>query len=204
MAGVRCYQAFLGGSFDPIHLGHLHALRAVKEARPGDNILLIPARLNPLKERAPHAGDAQRLEMVHRATVDWEWCGVSSVEIDRPGPSYTVDTVEHLLQKGVLAPSPGMIVGDDLLQELPRWHAFPRLLETVVLLVLQRDLQVQAVQRFCDSYPAARVVAIPGDPLRVSSTEIRRGLSERASRDSVAHLLPEAVYEFLCRHDSCY
>lgn len=202
MTDSPSYQAFLGGSFDPFHLGHRHALQALRRARPRDRVLLVPAGLNPLKGEGPRAESSLRLEMVRRGVADLEWCGVTSVEIDRSGPSYTVETLEHLLNQGVLAPRPGMIAGDDLLQDLPRWRAFPRLLELVGFLVLQREHDAGAVRRFCRDWPSARVTAIPAPPLEVSSTEIRRRLADPELRDSAADLLPPEVYECIIQHDA--
>ena len=89
-----------GGTFDPPHIGHLAIAHAALEELPLDRLLFVPARRSPLKERAPVASDADRLAMLEAAIGGEPRFGVSRVELERDGPSYTVETLERLRDQG--------------------------------------------------------------------------------------------------------
>ncbi len=193
MNGGSLFSAFFGGSFDPIHRGHLYIARLVHETTPYQSILFVPNRTNPLKQQEPSADGIHRLEMIKLAIADMPWCAVSSAEVDREEPSYTVDTIELLLREGILQESPGMIIGDDLLEELPRWHDYERLRSLVTPIVLQREKGPVHRQ---NALPEKTLV-IRNRPMEVSSSEVRRRLRRG---EPVRELLPERVYEYIRTH----
>jgi nicotinate-nucleotide adenylyltransferase len=179
----------LGGSFDPIHLGHLLTAQALVERLQLDELRFVPARQQPFKVGRHGASAADRAEMVARAIRGEARFGVERVELEREGPSYTVDTLRTLRAR-----EPGvefvLFVGADAAAELPTWHeagAIPGL-ATVV-----------AFARQGVSAPVGTLVArtIPVPTIDISATEIRRRV---AAGLSVRYWVPEAVAEYIAAH----
>ena len=198
----------LGGSFNPIHLGHLLCARAAAEAAGFGAVRLIVAGRNPLKADHPGVIDADhRVAMCRLAVADPDPTSPNAVrfEVDdretrRDGPSYTVDTAASLASEPAFSGRPvDWLIGADLLPGLPRWHEAPRLLEgsLVRFHVMRRggyaidwDSLPPPVQRLRD-----RVIDVPD--VEISATEIRNRLW--AGRD-IRWLVPPAVEEYLVTH----
>ena len=126
-----------GGSFDPIHLGHLWIGEAAVETLSLDRLLWIPVAQSPLKGRGPIAGDAARLQMLRLALDAADKHVVDDREIRRGSVSYTVDTIEEV---GGENPESELllVVGSDSLSTMRRWHQPEKLLSRVTLAVVQR------------------------------------------------------------------
>jgi nicotinate-nucleotide adenylyltransferase len=127
-----------GGTFNPIHRGHLWAASEVKKRFRLDQIILIPAALPPHKKPGIVAGADDRLEMIQLATADLSGITVSDVELKRPGPSYTIDTVRHF--KHTLADDCRifLIMGLDAVLDIHTWKSYSKLLEQIELIVIAR------------------------------------------------------------------
>ncbi|MGH2498492.1 MAG: nicotinate (nicotinamide) nucleotide adenylyltransferase, partial [Candidatus Limnocylindria bacterium] len=123
-----------GGSFDPPHLGHLAIALAALEAARLDRVLFVPARRSPLKETAPVATEADRLAMLRAAVADEPRFQVSTLELERDAPSYTVETLEALAGEGELF----LILGADAAAERARWRDPARVAALATLLVAPR------------------------------------------------------------------
>jgi nicotinate-nucleotide adenylyltransferase len=126
-----------GGSFDPVHRGHLALARRALERVPLDEIRLVPARLQPLKTAGPRASAGDRVGMIHAAIHGWPGWVLDSREIDRPGPSYTVDTVRALMRE-----RPGdelfLLLGADAARDFPQWREAETLRVLATLVVAPR------------------------------------------------------------------
>ena len=107
-----------GGTLDPVHLGHLAAIQAARERLSLDEVIVVPAGSPRLKARSPEASGAHRLEMARLATAQHPGTAVSDMEIRRPGPTYTVDTLEALAPGRELF----LLVGADALRQIDLWH----------------------------------------------------------------------------------
>ncbi|HVS17783.1 MAG TPA: nicotinate-nucleotide adenylyltransferase, partial [Planctomycetota bacterium] len=120
----------LGGSFDPVHAGHLHVARSAQSARALDRVVFVPARAPPHKPGARLASDAHRLAMLHLAVADEPRFEVATLELERPGPSYTLDTLRALPALLGLAEDARLflLVGGDNLPGLPGWRGFDEIL----------------------------------------------------------------------------
>lgn len=186
--------AFFGGSFDPVHNGHLYVARTVHEQTPFKTILFVPNRANPLKREESAAAPHHRAGMVQEAIRDLDWCSVSLAEIEGPVPSYTARTIAHLIGEGRLVSRPGMIIGDDLLEQLPQWHDAKTLLSRVVLILVRRSREEVDYSRF-DLPPDA--VILQNDPVVLSSTAVRTRL---LAGKPITDLVPECVHEYILRH----
>ena len=174
-----------GGSFDPIHVGHLAIARAALDGAKLDRVLFVPARRSPLKESGPVASAEDRLAMLEAAVRDEPRFAVSRVELDREGPSYTVDTLETLAKDGELY----LIVGSDALSELARWKSPARVRELAKILVARRPGAPDV-----DSSLGAQAFDAPR--LDLSSRELRA----RAGRGlSLRYLVPDEVWRHIER-----
>jgi nicotinate-nucleotide adenylyltransferase len=128
----------LGGTFDPIHLGHLRAAVEIQEGFGLDAIYLIPAAIPPHKQRSDIAAPADRLEMVRRATQGLPELRVSDVELQRQGPSYTIDTICAFRDMQSENVGTYLIVGIDAFLEIDTWKSYQDLLHSVPSIVINR------------------------------------------------------------------
>ena len=192
MTGVA--SGVLGGSFDPVHLGHVAAAEAALRLRRLDRVLLIPAGQAPHK-RALAAPFEDRLSMARLAVRGHPGLEVLDLEGRRPGPSYTVDTLEELRRR-----SPGasfeLLVGADMLLDLPTWHRAGEVVRAAHVVAFGRPGSASEAARraFDAAFGPGRHSWLDFDPLPVSSTEVRRRL---AFGEPVAGLLDPAVEAFL-------
>jgi nicotinate-nucleotide adenylyltransferase len=190
-----------GGSFDPVHLGHLRLAECCWRQARLDRVEFVPASRQPHKPRGPVADDVHRVAMLRLALERPEFC-VSAIEIDRGGVSYTVDTLRALHDK-----LPGaelfFLMGADSLADLPHWRDPQTICELATPLVVRRagmdEPDFNALRPFV---PAARLVEIqdlqvemPETP--ISSSGIRQLI---ASRGEWRTLVPNAVAEYIDRH----
>ena len=172
-----------GGTFDPVHVGHLAIALAALESVPLDRVLFVPARRSPLKDRDPIASAADRVTMLESAIASEPRFALSPVELERDGVSYTVDTLEALRKEGELF----LILGSDALADLARWRAPDRIHELATILVAARPGAPEP-----DPMHGARAFDAPR--LDISSRELRA----RAARGmSLRYLVPDAVWEHI-------
>jgi len=187
----------LGGTFDPVHVGHLALAEAARTAFGLARVLFIPAAVPPHKPGGAVAAAEDRLAMVRRAVDAAPYFAVSEVELERQGPSYTVDTLANLQQR-----HPGaelyFITGADEVLALDTWHDPQRLLQLARFIAATRpgfDLS-RLAQLESRLGPVARGRLLPLEwlELGLSSTDLRRLLSEGRS---VRYLVPERVAEYI-------
>ena len=127
-----------GGTFDPIHWGHLRSVEEVREAFSLDRVLFVPASHPPHKKRLPSASPSERAAMVRLATADNPRFGVSTVELSRPGKSYTIDTVRHFVKRQAGRNSLFFILGLDAFREIGSWKDFREIFPLCHLIVTSR------------------------------------------------------------------
>jgi len=190
----------LGGSFNPIHLGHLVLAEEARGRLGLERVLFVPARVSPHKLGKPLAPAEDRLRMVQLAIADNPAFEASDLELRREGPSYSVDTVQQLREQSGGEWDIHFLIGADTLPELSAWHRVGELADLCKLAVFSRpgesldaldplraalrDDQVAAL--------AARRFEIP--LIGISSTDIRRRAREGRS---IRYLVPEAVRRYL-------
>src|SRR5687768_9638845 len=127
----------MGGSFDPIHLGHLIMAEAAREALNLNLVLFVPTAVQPLKQDCPATAPQHRAAMIELAIEGNSCFRLSRVDLDRPGPSYTVDTL-RLLHEEYAHASFWFVLGADALQSLPRWRDPQGILALTRLAVVRR------------------------------------------------------------------
>lgn len=195
-----------GGSFDPVHLGHLRCAQAVADGDlpPGGfgRVVLIPAAISPLKtgDRAPPAEAGDRLAMC-RLAADEENARlnrllfeVDDLELSRPGPSYTIDTVRALRARGLT--DPWWLIGADQLALLPRWREAETLLQEVNFLVVARPGWSFDFDALPAPFQALRDRVVTAPLLDISATDIRRRVAEGRS---ITGLVPASVERHILR-----
>jgi len=177
-----------GGSFDPVHRGHLLVAQAALEELSLDRLLFIPAAQSPFKPGRVTAPSALRLRWLRLALAGEPRCQVDSLEIDRGGVSYTIETVKQLAERMPTARF-YWLIGADHLDQLPMWKDAERLATMVEFVVIDRPGE------FLAELPAQfRLHRLRGWPFGVSSSQIRTRMRNRLS---VRHLVPETVAEAL-------
>jgi nicotinate-nucleotide adenylyltransferase len=182
-----------GGSFDPVHVGHLVAAQDACEALDLDEVVFIPAAMAPLRRQHAHLNDRQRLELLRAAITGDPRFVVSTIEIDRGGVSYSIDTAREL---AALHPESKLfwIIGSDQALQLAKWKDIEKLGELVEFVVLARP-----GSHFPKSPPAGvRLHTVDSHLINISSTEIRERL---AANKPVRHFLPAAVADLIDRHN---
>ncbi|MCG7372679.1 nicotinate-nucleotide adenylyltransferase [Pseudomonas luteola] len=199
-----------GGTFDPIHIGHLRSALEVAEQLGLDELRLIPGA-RPPHRNAPQVSAQQRLEMVRLAVEGVEYLRVDDIEFRRERPSYTIETLEALRREMGPHVQLLLMLGWDAFCGLPGWHRWTELLDHCHILVLQRpDADSEPPQALCDliaartqsdpqalSGPAGQITYIWQTPLAVSATQIRGLL---AAGKSVRFLVPDAVMNYIETH----
>lgn len=127
-----------GGSFDPVHMGHVRLVRTVRKAFGLDDLIVVPSADPPHKDASHMADPADRLEMTRLAFAKEPGCVISDVEIKRGGRSYTIDTVVHFLNTRPEDTQLFLIMGLDSFLELNTWKNYKKIVETVPLIVINR------------------------------------------------------------------
>jgi nicotinate-nucleotide adenylyltransferase len=185
--------AIFGGSFDPPHVGHFLAASDALEQLSLDRIVLVPAATQPLKAGLAGATAAQRLEMTRLLVDGDERFEVSSVEVDRGGLSFTVDTLMHFATRYPTAER-FLLVGADVLGSFGQWREPERILELASLVLLER--QSEASVTVPANLHGRAVRHLPTRRIDVSSTEIRERVR---ARKSIRGFVPEAVAAYIER-----
>ncbi len=190
----------LGGTFDPIHLAHLIVAEEARVRLELDHVVFIPTGEPWLKAVQPVTTPHVRLEMVRQAVACNPHFQVSSVEVDRPGPSYSVDTLDALRREEGPDAELYFILGMDAVADLPRWHAPERFLDLCTPVVFARsDYGAAGLDELEHSLPGVkdRLMFLEGPVVEVSSTDIRRRV---ALGESIRYLVPARVERFITEH----
>lgn len=178
--------AIYGGTFDPIHHGHLILAREAVETLGLDKLIFVPARVSPHKQHSPVASAEMRLSMLQAAISGESHFAADACELRRPPPSYTIETIEHIRQREG-ASELYCCVGEDNVPLLPSWHRFDELKKMVRFVVLDRS----GSENIHDYPVVCRKIDI-------SATEIRKRV---ASGRSIRYLVPREVEEIVRRHN---
>lgn len=205
-----------GGTFDPVHFGHLRLAEEAADALNLPRIRWIPAGQPSLRD-TPKVGAAQRLEMVRLAIAGNPRFELDAAEVESAGPSYTVPTLERLRRADACGPRRPLVLltGADAFAGLSGWHRWERLFDFAHIAVAHRPgFTVEADrlppalarvfrERFCDNHaelsraPAGRIATFAMTPLDISATKIRTLLSRGRS---VRYLVPDVLVAHIREH----
>lgn len=195
--------ALFGGTFDPFHKGHLDLLRNVYDEIKPDRIIIIPTGHPYMKEeqgrKITSAGDRVGMVKAGLSDADFPW-EISTYEIEKDGPSYSVETVEHIRkpQNDDQNSDLFFLCGSDVLFEIEKWYEFKKLLSQIILTVIPRGTDdtggiIKQKQKLEEEY-GARVVITNFRGKDISSSGIRDNISESEG------MLPKGTYEYILEH----
>lgn len=195
-----------GGSFNPVHRGHLSIIQHIIEAGISRSVVIVPANISPFKADQQLLSGKHRLEILKLAieslpiTVQ-NRVSISEVELDRPAPSYTSDTIQELNANR----QTGLLIGADSFTEFEQWKEVDFIVSRVPLYVVyrvgtQESELIEAKKRLQSFFPVAQVFLIPFTPPNCSSTQLRTKLQQRPSFAEVKECLPQSVFSYLTAH----
>jgi nicotinate-nucleotide adenylyltransferase len=189
----------LGGTFDPVHHGHLVAAGEARYQLRLDLVLLVPTGTPPHKPRRPISPAHHRLRMLELAVSGQPHFAISRLDLDRPGPCYTVDMLQLLRVEWGPAPAFFFIEGADSLVDIPTWYQPQRLIELCELAVVERPGVDIDLPRLEERLPgiAARLHWVKMPHLEISSSDLRARV--RAGRP-ISYLVPAAVETYIAEH----
>jgi nicotinate-nucleotide adenylyltransferase len=185
----------MGGTFDPIHTGHLIAAETVRSEYGLEKIIFIPAGSPPHKQGFKITGALHRYIMAVMATCANPDFVVSALEQEREGISYTVDTVERLTAYYGAETKLYFIIGADMLKDLPDWKNSDRLFSLCRFVVVARPGSAGEINKFTQNFRGAATIdylAAPG--MEISSTNIRERIK---TGRSIKYIVPESVENYI-------
>lgn len=189
----------IGGTFDPIHVGHLIMAEGARDALGLGRVVFVPAGQPPHKRSSRITPAARRLAMTRLAIAGNAYFAVSRVDIDREGPSYTVDTIRLLREAWGPDAQIYFLIGGDSLAELPTWRQPGRLIEICQVVAIPRPGYEPDLDALDDRIPRAseRVQILHLPLVDLSATEIRDRVRDRRS---IRYLVPDVVEQYIHRH----
>lgn len=195
----------LGGTFDPVHVGHLTIAEQTRQALDLAGVVFVPAALPPHKVGLDISDALARVAMVELAIADNSAFRISRIELDREGPSYTVDTLRQFHERGVICgpgrPDPVLIVSVEAFRALPSWREPGTILDLArVAVVPRRGYPRPDAAAIEASFPgrADRFEVLDGPDLGHAASDIRARV---ASGRTIRYLVPDAVARYVETHD---
>jgi nicotinate-nucleotide adenylyltransferase len=179
--------ALLGGTFNPVHNGHLLLADQVRLHFKYDKIVFVPSYIPAHKNVDGIVTPEERLEMLVQAVGDTEWADFSDCEIQRKGISYTADTLDFISKNYNLSDKPGLIIGDDLAAGFGSWRNPENILKMADLIIAHRLHSEQIALKFPHKY-------INNDIFSLSSSQIRQMVK---NGEDISESVPEKVYLYI-------
>lgn len=190
--------AVIGGSFNPVHVGHLALADEVRSSLGYDRVLLIPAAEPPHKVLCGGASAEDRLEMLRLAVDDSPWLSVEPCEIERGGVSWTIDTLEYLYSSlDSLEGKIALVIGADLAPGFSSWRRAGEIASLADIVLAKRPLEAASggeAEPVAFAYPH---IPLDNPPLAISSRDIRRRITQA---QAWRYLVPDAVYRYIDSH----
>lgn len=173
-----------GGSFNPFHNGHRSLVQFILEADSGCSVIIIPAGQSPMKSAGALVTEEHRIQVIRRSLCDLQGWSIDRLELDRKGPSYTVDTLRELKRRNRWEEKPHLVIGDDWIEKFHRWKEVEAIQEMVHIALFHRQWREEKDFPYPHRY-------LNNPLVQVSSTEIRDKLRQNKSVDTLVH--PEAA-----------
>lgn len=179
-----------GGSFNPIHIGHIKTIKFLIEQKYFDKILLIPCFISPHKTNQVYIDSFHRFEMVKLAFLNTPEIDISDFEINQKEVSYSIYTIKHFLQNYEAI---DLVIGYDNLLCFDSWFEYKEILSLVNLLVLRRHSEKAIIPEFLKEFKS-KIKFVESPLVNVSSSEIRNNI--KTNRD-VSDMLCQSVYDYI-------
>lgn len=198
---MRKKLGIMGGSFDPIHNGHLGIAKAIQNTLHLDEILFIPAYISPFKQWKEAAPGLDRYKMVELAIKDEASWSASNIELMRTGISYTYDTIVALKEQYGAVYDLFFIIGADSAVELTKWYRIQEALDLCTFVVAARPgfaHKAELVKKSLQASELTHLVWVQTPEIAISSTEIRNNIKENLP---IEGLMPPAVVEYIRQRD---
>lgn len=210
------HLAIFGGTFNPVHYGHLRGAEEVLAKTEVEKVLFIPVASPPHKDPGELTPQTHRMEMLRLAIEGNPAFAISEVEFKRGGVSYTIDTLREILKAYTPEPTLSLVIGTDSFNELSTWHKYAEILELVNLVVIRRPgerietiedvLPVELACAFCYDSKVDLFLNSNGRSIKfldsvmmdISSSMIREFVGRM---ESVRHLTPNKVVDYIDKND---
>jgi len=190
----------MGGTFDPIHNGHLAMAQETRISLNLARVVFMPAGQPWMKSARPLTPAVHRLEMVRLAIAPYPYFRLTRIEIDRAGPTYTIDTITELRAQLAAGDELYFILGWDSLAQLPQWRDVSRLIQLCRLVAIPRPgYSLPDLKSLEAQVPglSSRLVRLDKPEIDISATDIRKRVAQGLPID---HLVPKAVAEYIEEH----
>ena len=211
------YIGIFGGSFDPIHKGHIESLKSVTEKLKLSKVLVIPNRVSPLKDLSV-ASSLEKIKMLEIAFKDFKEIEIEDYELKKESPSFMIETLQYLDKKLGKKKHFLLIIGEDSFQSFHHWKSYQRILKMTSILVMNRpglnnDLTVKAIELHKDcientygdnNFKKGKIYFIRIKPNPASSTHIRDNINDKSvlaeglDDDVLKYLQEQKIYN---KHD---
>jgi nicotinate-nucleotide adenylyltransferase len=189
-----------GGTFDPIHMGHLAVARSIQTTLELDKVIFVPAGQPWMKAGTPVSPVKDRVEMVRLAVARRKAFELSTMETDRPGPSYAVDTMDTLRRQSGSGSALFFLLGSDALMDIAKWKEPQRLIQLCQLVAFARPgcqlLRMEALEAAAPGV-SKRVIFVEVPQVDIRATDIRCRVAEGRS---IQRLVPRAVERYIMEH----
>ncbi|MBC8203186.1 MAG: nicotinate (nicotinamide) nucleotide adenylyltransferase [Planctomycetes bacterium] len=176
-----------GGTFDPPHLGHVELVKKAMEHLQCEKVLFVIAATSPFKQTNAHTLSEHRLAMLKLALAEKPWAEICTLELDRGGTSYTIDTLQTLQKQHETDVSFMLLIGEDQAASFDKWHNNEEIESIASVVVLGRD-----------GYESDRFKTLPIETIPVSSSQIRKRCRDN---QSIEHLVSPAVCAYIAAHN---
>ena len=187
----------MGGTFDPIHLGHLLIAEEARDSIGLDKVVFVPAGEPQLKNTETVTASKHRFAMVELAVRSNRNFQVSDIEVLRSGPSYTVDTLDEFRDHYGIETELFLIMGTDSLSQLNQWRHPDRLFEMCTVVVISRagheNVNIKKIDTFVQG-ASSKVISLPGPGYAISATEIRNRV---ALHKTITYRVPDVVEAYI-------
>ena len=182
--------AIFGGTFNPVHIGHISIAESAKRELGYDNILFIPSSIPAHKNADRETSAADRIAMIELAVSGIDYIHIETCEIERGGISYMIDTVDYLDAHYRFRGNPGLIIGDDLLEGFSKWRRVDELVKRVDLIIAKRIFVKEQVFNYPHTY-------LNNSLVKAASRDIR---DKVANNECIDEYVPVEVSRFIARH----
>lgn len=179
--------ALLGGTFNPLHNGHIKLAREVRNQLDYNKIIFVPSNIPPHKQVSDSITAEERLHMLKIALSDYDWADFSDCEIVRKGVSYTADTLRFIQEYYNLSDKPGLIIGDDLAMNFSSWRDTSAILEMADMIIAHRMFRERLDLSFPHRY-------VDNEIFSLSSSEIRKLVLEGGD---ISGIVPSSIIGYI-------